>query len=88
MGQGGDEVRVFEGVVVTTFSNSVKQLAGARFWFWGLELLLMVCDGPPGQFSFTSADGKQTIHPKTWYRPGAINVDVKGRRSYSLQFIW
>ncbi len=88
MGQGGDEINVSEGVVVTTFSNSANRLAGARFWFWGLELLLMVSDGPPGQFSFTSADGKQTVQPKTWYRPGAINFDVNGSRSCSLQFIW
>jgi hypothetical protein len=88
MGQGGDEVRVIEGVVVTTFSNSANRLAGARFWFWGLELLLLVTDGPPGQFTFTSGDGKQTIHPKTWYRPGAINFDVNGRRSHSVEFIW
>lgn len=88
MGQGGDEVRVLEGVEVTAFSYPAYRLAGARFWFWGLELLLMVGDGPPGQFIFTSADGKQTIQPKTWYRPGAINFDVKGRRSHSLEFIW
>jgi hypothetical protein len=86
MGKGGDEINVSEGVVVTTFSNSANRLAGARFWFWGLELLLMVSDGPPGQFGFTSADGKQTIQPKTWYRPGAINFDVSGRRSHSLEF--
>jgi len=87
MGDGGDEVKVSEGVVVTTFSNSANRLAGARFWFWGLELLLMICDGPMGQFSFTSTDGKQTVHPKTWYRPGAINFDVNARRSHSLEFI-
>ncbi len=88
MGKGGNEINVSEGVVVTTFSNSANRLAGARFWFWGLELLLMVSDGPPGQFSFTSADGKQTVQPKTWYRPGAINFDVNGHRSHSLEFIW
>lgn len=88
MGQGGDEVNVRESVVVTTFSNYANRLAGARFWFWGLGLLLMVTDGPPGQFSFTSAGGEETIQPKTCYRPGAINFDVKGRRSHSLDFIW
>jgi hypothetical protein len=88
MGQGGEKVSVIEGVVVTTFSNSANRLAGARFWFWGLELLLIVSGGPPGQFSFTSADGKQTICPKTWYRPPAINFDVNGRRSHSLEFFW
>ena len=88
IGQGGDEVNVSEGVEVVTFSNSANRLAGARFWFWGLELLLMVCDGPAGQFSFTSVDGKQTIQPKTWYRPGAINFDVNGHRSHSLKFDW
>lgn len=88
MGQGEDEVSVIEGVVVTTFSNSANRLAGARFWFWGLDLLLMVSDGPPGQFTFTSADGTQTIRPKTWYRPGAINLVVHGRPSHSLDFIW
>lgn len=87
-GQGGDEVKVIEGVVVTTFSNSANRLAGARFWFWGLELLLIVTDGPRGQFTFTSADGKQTIQPKTWYRPGAIDFDVHGRRSHVLGFVW
>jgi len=88
MGQGGDEVMVNEGVVVMTFSSSTNRLAGARFWFWGLELLLMLNDGPTGQFRFTSADGKQTIQPKSWYRPGAINISVKGRQSHSLEFIW
>jgi hypothetical protein len=88
MGKGGDEINVSEGVVVTTFSNAANRLAGARFRFWGLELLLMVTDGPPGQFSFTSADGKQTIHPKTCYRPGAINMSVHGRPSHVLQFVW
>lgn len=88
IGRGGDEIKVIEGVVVTTFSNSANRLAGARFWFWGLDLLLMVSDGPPGQFSFRSADGNQTIQPKTWYRPGAINFDVSSRRSHSLEFIW
>lgn len=88
MGQGGDEVTVIEGVVVTIFSDSVNRLAGARFWFWGLDLLLIITDGPLGQFSFTSADGKQTIQPRTWYRPGAINFDVNGHRSHPLEFIW
>lgn len=88
MGKGGDEVNVTEGFVVTTFSNSANRLAGARFWFWGLNLLLVISDGPSGQFSFTSADGKQTIQPKTWYRPGAINISVHGRPSHSLHFIW
>ncbi len=86
--QGGDEVRVIEGVMVTAFSNSANRLTGARFRFWGLALLPTVGDEAPGQFSFTSPDGKQTIYPKTWYPPGAINFDVKGRRSHSLEFIW
>jgi hypothetical protein len=88
MGDGGDEVMVSEGIVVTTFSDRANRLAGARFWFWGLELLLMLNDGPTGQFSFTSADGKQSVQPKTWYRPHAINVSVSGRPSHSLEFIW
>jgi hypothetical protein len=88
IGRRGDDIKVEEGVVVTTFSDSADRIAGARFWFWGLNLLLLIIDGPLGQFSFTSAEGKQTMRPKTWRRPGAINFDVNGRRSHSLDFIW
>lgn len=88
IGQGGDEVRVTDGVAVTTFSNSANRLAGARFWFWGLGILLVVSDGPPGEFTFNSRGGTQAIRPKIWYRPGAINFDVSGRRSHALEFIW
>lgn len=88
MGKGGDTVNVSESVEVTTFSNSANRLAGARYRFWGLELLLMVSDGPQGQFIFTSADGKQTVEPKTWYRPATINISVHGRPSHLLEFTW
>jgi hypothetical protein len=88
MGDAGQEVRVDEGVVVTTFSSCDNRLAGARFWFWGLELLVIINDGATGQFSFTSADGKQTIQPKTWYRPQGLNFDVRGCRSHRLEFAW
>lgn len=88
MGQGGDEVNVTEGVVVTTFTNQGKLLAGARFGFWGLDLLLMLNGGPQGQFCFTSADGKQTIHPKCWYRPSRLNCSVHGHPSHALEFAW
>ena len=49
MDDAGEEVRVDEGVVVTTFSSSANRLAGARFRFWGLQLLPMLNDGPTGQ---------------------------------------
>jgi len=88
IGDIGGEVKVAEGVVVTTFSSRANRLAGARFWFWGLELLLMLSDGPTGQFSFTSADGKQTINPKSRYRPPALYCSVHGRPSHVLEFAW
>jgi hypothetical protein len=88
MGDAGEEVRVDEGVVVTTFSSSANRLAGARFRFWGLELLLMLNDGPTGPFSFTSPDGSQTIQPKTWYRPRGLNMSVHDRLSHILEFAW
>ncbi len=82
------EIRANEGVVVTTFSGHSNRLAGARFWFWGLELLLILNDGPTGPFSFTSPDGRQTIRPKTWYRPRGLNISVHDRPSHVLEFTW
>lgn len=88
MGDGGDEIKVSDGVVVTTFSGPLNRIEGARFWFWGLDLLLMLSDWPAGQFSFTSVDGKQTISPKTWHHPAALNFSVHSRPSHVLHFAW
>lgn len=88
IGGAGTEVRDDEGVIVTTFTGADNRLAGARFWFWGLELLLMLCNGPAGQFSFASTDGKAMMQPKSWYRPPGLNFDVHGRRSHRLEFVW
>ncbi len=88
IGDAGTQVRVNDGVTVTTFVSPANRLEGARFWFWGLELLLMLSDGPTGPFSFSSPDGKTTIQPKVWYRPPGLNFDVHGHRSHRLEFAW
>jgi len=88
MGDAGEVVNVQEGVIVTTFSGRAQRLEGARFWFWGLNLLLILNDGPTGPFSFTSPDGMKTVQPKTWYRPGAINISAHDRLSHRLEFSW
>lgn len=88
MGNPGDTISTTEGVVVTTFSDSAQRLAGARYWFWGVNLLLILNHGPTGPFSFTSTDGKQTIQPKTVYRPQNIHIEVHKRPSHVLEFVW
>jgi hypothetical protein len=89
MGSAGEEVSVTEGVVISTFSNHSNRLAGARFWFWGLNLLLVLTnDGPAGPFSFTSIDGTRTVHPSTTYRPQRLNIGVHDIPSHILQFDW
>jgi hypothetical protein len=82
------EIRATEGVVVTPFSGRANRLEGAKFWFWGIELLLVLNGGPTGPFSFTSPDGKQTIQPRTWYRPRGLNISVHDRLSHILEFAW
>jgi hypothetical protein len=88
MGDAGDTINVTEGVVVTTFLDNAKSLAGARFWFWGLTFLLILDEGPTGPFSFTSLDRKQTIQPTTVHHPRKLGVGVHGRESHSLEFVW
>lgn len=88
MGNSEDTITSTEGVVVTTFSDDAQHLAGARYWFWGLNLLLVLKDGPSGPFSFVSTDGKQTIQPNTVYRPRGLNVGVHNRPSHALEFVW
>jgi hypothetical protein len=89
MGSAGEEVNVTEGVVISTFSNPSKRLAGARFWFWDLNLLLVLDnDGPTGPFSFTSIDGSRTVHPSTTYRPQRLHIGVHDLPSHILQFDW
>jgi hypothetical protein len=89
IGGAGDEVNVMEGVVISTFCNKSDRLAGARFWFWGLNLLILLTTvGPPGPFSFTSADGKHTVHPSTTYRPHRLNIGVHSIPSHVLEFSW
>ncbi len=88
IGDSGEVVNVTDGVVVTTFSNHANRLAGARFWFWGLNLLLILNDGPAGPFSFTSPDGTKTVQPKTLYRPRTLNISVQGHLSHVLEFDW
>lgn len=88
MGKAGDTVTADEGVVVTTFSDSAQHLAGARFWFWGLNLLLMLNDGPTGPFSFVSQDGKQKVQPNTVHHPRGLNIQVLNRPSHVLEFVW
>jgi hypothetical protein len=88
MGKAGDTVSATEGVVVTTFSDNTQRLAGARFWFWGLNLLLLLNDGVCGPFSFVSSDGKQKIEPNTVYRPRGLNIQVLNRPSHVLEFVW
>jgi hypothetical protein len=87
MGDPGEVVSFYEGVVVTTFSNHANALAGARFWFWGLNLLLILNDGPTGPFSFTSSDGR-TVRPSTLRRPKALKFAVHDRLSHVLEFVW
>jgi hypothetical protein len=88
IGDPGEVVNVADGVVVTTFSNRSNRLAGARFWFWGLNFLLMLSDWPAEPFGFTSSDGKKTIQPTTLYRPRALNISVGGRLSHAVEFAW
>jgi hypothetical protein len=88
MGNTGELVGVSEGVVITTFSNHANRLAGARFWFWGLNFLLVLTDGPRGPFNFTSPDGKQTVQPNALYRPRGLHIGVHDRLSHILEFIW
>jgi hypothetical protein len=89
MGSAGENVNVTEGVVISTFSNHDNRLAGARFWFWGLNLLLVLTNnGPAGPFSFTSIDGKRTVYPSTTYRPQRLNIGVHDMPSHILQFDW
>jgi len=88
IGDVGDVVSVDEGVVVTTFSNHANRLAGARFWFWELNILLIISDGPTGPFSFTSADGNHVVQPKTLYRPRRLDISVHNRLSHILEFVW
>lgn len=83
------EVMVEEVVSVTTFAGDGDCLAGARFRFWGLELLLVLDDGLSiGPFRFTSQDGSQTIQPMTVYRPGELPITVNDRLSHVLEFVW
>jgi hypothetical protein len=89
MGSAGEQVGVAEGVVISTFSNQSKRLAGARFRFWGLNLLLVLTrDGSAGGFSFTSIDGTRTVHPSTTYRPERLHIGVNDMPSHILQFDW
>jgi hypothetical protein len=88
IGEAGDTVSAQEGVVVTTFSNQANRLGGARFWFWGLNLLLILEDGPTGPFSFTSPTGEQMIQPNVLYRPRRLNIGVHDRLSHVLEFVW
>ena len=88
MGKAGDIINASEGVVVTTFLDNARHLAGARFWFWGLNLLLVLNDGATGPFSFVSLDGKQIIQPNTVYHPQRLNVGVHNRPSHTLEFDW
>lgn len=88
IGKAGDTITPSEGVVVTTFTDNTQRLAGARFWFWGLNLLLVPNDGPIGPFNFVSPDGKQKIAPNTVYRPRGLNIQVLNRPSHVMQFVW
>jgi hypothetical protein len=89
MGGIGDVVNTVEGVEVMTFTNYRKCIEGARFRFWGLNLLLVLSDGPvAGPFSFTSLDGKQTVQTKTLYRPRRLHIHVHDRLSHFLEFVW
>ena len=89
VGNAGEEVNVMEGAVISTFSNKDNRLGGARFWFWGLNLLLLLTTvGPPGPFSFTSADGKRTVYPGTIYHPQSLNIGVHRIPSHVLEFSW
>lgn len=84
----GGTVGGMEGVEVTIFSDNTKTVAGARFWFWGLALLLVLNDGPEGPFIFTSQDGKMTVYPRTTYHPLRIHLSVDNRPSHVLEFVW
>jgi hypothetical protein len=88
IGEIGDVLNVTEGVVITTFSGPTNEVAGARFWFWGLNLLLFLNDGPAGPFSFAPPDGRKTVQPKTLYRPRTLHFSVHGRTSHVLEFVW
>jgi len=83
------EIRYDEGIVVSTFVDRSNNLEGARFWFWGLNFLLVLNDGPVWPpFTFISQDGQQTMQPKTWYRPRGIHLSVHGHLSHILEFSW
>jgi hypothetical protein len=88
IGDVGEVINVDEGVVVTTFSGQANRLEGARFWFWGLNLLLILNDGPAGPFSFTSLDGIETVQPTTRHHPRALNISVHDHLSHILEFVW
>jgi hypothetical protein len=88
MGEVGDSIDVSEGIVITTFSNQIGRLGGARFRFWGLTLLLVLDDGPAGPFSFKSVSGDQDIQANALRHPRSLGMGVHGQNSHSLDFLW
>jgi len=78
-----------EGITMTTFGDRKNHHAGARFWFRGLDcMLLLDGEGSAGPFSFTTLDGKETKQATTRYRPRAVNMSVHNQLSQTIQFTW
>jgi len=89
IGEVGDTVTTVERVEVMTFTNHMDSIEGARFRFWGFNLLLVLSDGPTANsFGFTSLDSKETTQLKALYRPRKLNVHVHDRVSHILEFVW
>jgi hypothetical protein len=77
-----------DGVRITTFGDRAGMHAGARFWFRGVDFMLLLHGKGLGNFIFTSLDGKETTQIPARYHPSAVNLGAGNQLLQSIQLIW